>query len=508
MGVACSDDQPATGLALVDHRPDGSVREVSFGHLSEMSTRFANGLHGLGVRPGDRVAVMVEQSTETGVAHLGIHKAGAIVMPLSVLFGPDALRVRLEDAEPRVVVTTPHHLDDIREATDALDVQLVVTGAGGPISFDDVVANGRARLDDPGTGPDTAALLVYTSGTTGAPKGALHGHRTLLGHMPGFELMYDFFGQVGDRMWTPADWAWIGGLLDAVLPAWYHGRPVIAASRRGFDPQWAIDLMERARVRTTFLPPTALKLMRSAHVDGNRLALRSCMSGGEPLGAEMLDWGEQVLGVTINEIYGQTEANLLVGNSHAVWPVVPGSMGRPYPGHDVAVLDSDAKPVAPGELGQIAVRTPDPVAFLGYWNQPDATAQKFNGDWLLTGDMATTDDDGYLWFHARNDDVINSAGYRIGPGEIEEALLGHDGVAMAAVVGVPDDTRGQAVKAFVQLVPDVAPSDELAQQLQQLVRTRVAAHEYPREVEFIDQLPLTTTGKVQRRLLREPPSTG
>ncbi|MBW3621638.1 MAG: AMP-binding protein [Actinobacteria bacterium] len=504
MGVACSDAQPATDLALVDHRPDGSIREVTFGQLSELSNRFANGLKGLGIEPGDRVGIVVPQSLETGVAHLGTYKAGAVAMPLSVLFGPEALRFRLQDSGAKVVVTAPESLEQVIEACTDLDTRIVVAGDSGAYpSFDRVVGSGRATVDPPGSGPDTPALLIYTSGTTGSPKGALHGHRVLLGHMPGFELMFDFFGRAGDRIWTPADWAWIGGLLDVVLPGWLRGRPVLAAPREGFDPQWAVDLMVEHGITTAFLPPTSLKLMRRAGVDASRLELRSCMSGGEPLGTEMLQWAEAELGVVINEIYGQTEANIVVGNSRTVWEVRPGSMGRPFPGHDVAVITPDGRPSPVGEIGEIAVRSPDPVMFLGYWNNPGATAEKFAGEWLRTGDLGVTDEDGYLWFRARADDLINSAGYRIGPGEIEDCLLKHAAVAMVAVVGVPDELRGEAVKAYVQLAPGAAPSDALVAELQALVRTRLSAHEYPRHVEFVESLPMTTTGKVRRRELRE-----
>lgn len=507
IGVACSDSQPPTSLALIDHRPDGSVREVTFGQLSALSNRFANGLKSLGIQAGDRVGVVVPQSTETGVAHLGIYKAGAIAMPLSALFGPDALRFRLEDSEAKAVVTTTAPLEALSEACADLNIQIIVVGEQNERSahttFEDLLQTGRAVLEPQATGPDTPALLIYTSGTTGPPKGALHGHRVLVGHMPGFDLMFDFFGQAGDRMYTPADWAWIGGLLDAVLPTWLHGKAVLAAAREGLDPEWVIDLMAEHRIRNAFLPPTALKLLRRAGVDTSRMRLRSCMSGGEPLGTEMLEWAKQELGVVINEIYGQTEANLVVGNSQSVWKVRPGSMGRPFPGHDVEVITSDGSPASVGDVGEIAVRRPDPVMHLRYWNNPEATQEKFTGDWLRTGDLAVKDEDGYLWFRARTDDLINSAGYRIGPGEVEDCLIKHEAVAMAAVIGVPDEVRGQAVKAFVVLASGYSPNEALASELQQFVRTRLSAHEYPRFVAFVNELPLTTTGKVRRSILRD-----
>jgi acetyl-CoA synthetase len=313
----------------------------------------------------------------------------------------------------------------------------------------------------------------------------------LLGHQPGFQLSHDRFPQPGDRCWTPADWAWIGGLLNALFSCWYHGRPILAATRAGFDPEWAGALMRDAGIRNAFLPPTALRLMRAAAVELPRGSLRTVMSGGEVLGADTHAWAREALGVSVNDIYGQTEANNVIGNSQALWPVREGSMGRPYPGHDVRVHE-----------GEIVVRLPDPVAFLGYWNAPEATAAKTAGGFLRTGDRGRVDDDGSFWFEGRVDDVITSAGYRIGPEEIEQCLTGHPAVALAAAIGVPDATRGEVVKAFVVLRDPRAASDELAAEIRAHVRDRLAAYEYPRRLEFVDSLPLTVTGKIRRAELR------
>ena len=504
MGVACADRHPASAPALVDLAGDGGRREYTFGDLAVLSNRLANGLAGLGVRAGDRVAIVLPQRAETALAHLAVYKLGAIAVPMSGLFGPEALAYRLRDCGTRLVVTDAAHRERVTEAAE--DVGLVLVDAALPPhhGFWELVQAGSADLAPAPTTPETPALLIYTSGTTGSPKGALHGHRALLGHLPGFELSHEFFGQEGDRFWTPADWAWIGGLLDALLPSWYHGRPVVAAARAGFDPEWAVSLMAREGVRNAFLPPTALKLMREAGVDAEGVDLRTVGCGGETLGEEVLAWARERLAVTVNEFYGQTEANLLVGNCASVWGVRPGSMGRPYPGHDVAVLRDDGTSADAGQLGQLAVRAPDPVMFLEYWGKPEATRDKLDpsGGWLLTGDLARADEDGYLWFSARNDDVINSAGYRIGPAEIEECLMRHPAVAMAAAIGVPDPVRGEAVKAFVQLVGGHAPSAELEADIQLLVKQRLAAYLYPRQIEFVPDLPLTTTGKIRRLELR------
>jgi acetyl-CoA synthetase len=507
IALACADQHAPSATALVELGADGMRREFTFGDLSSLSSRLANGLRGLGVRRGDRIAIVLPQRIETGLAHLAAYKLAAIAVPMSGLFGPEALSYRLGDCGARFVITDSAHLERMLAAAEGLDdLRIILVDRNVPPhhGFWELIQAGAERFDPETTEPDTPALIIYTSGTTGSPKGALHGHRALLGHLPGFELSHDFFPQQGDRFWTPADWAWIGGLMDALLPAWYHGQPVVAAARQGFDPEWALQLMADEGVRNAFLPPTALKLMRQSGAPIPGVRLRTIMCGGEPLGEAVLRWTQEHLGVVVNEIYGQTEANYVVGNSSTVWDVRPGSMGRPYPGHDVLVLREDGTAASPGEIGEIAVAAPDPVLFLEYWRNPDATRRKFDasGRWLMTGDLACDDDDGYLWFSARNDDVINSAGYRIGPAEIEACLMRHPAVAMAAAVGVPDPVRGEAVKAFVKLAEAHEPSPELEAEIRALVRERLAAYLYPRHIEFVDELPLTTTGKIRRAELR------
>jgi acetyl-CoA synthetase len=493
LGSACCDPHDPASTALVTVGEDGGSVRTSFGELSDLTSGLAAGLAGMGIERGDRVGVVVPQSLATGVAHLAIWKLGATSIPLAALFGPDALGFRLNDAGAVAVITTTENRAKVEEA--APDVRVIEVGP----AFDAL-----CRLD-PLVPADTAAedpaFLIYTSGTTGSPKGALHAHRTLFGHLPAFELYYEFAPQPDDVIWTPADWAWIGGLMDVLVPAWYHGMTVLT-DQADFDPHRAVDVMRDHGVTLAFLPPTALKMMRAAGVRGAGLALRAIFSGGEPLGEEMLTWARKTLGCHINEGYGQTEANIVVGNCASVWPVRPGSMGRAIPGHDVQVQDDDGSRLI-GETGEIVVRSPDPVMMLGYWNRPDATVDKYREGWLLTGDLGREDADGYLWFESRKDDVISSMGYRIGPGEIEECLMGHPAVAMCAVVGIPDELRGQVPAAFVVLRDGAEPGAHLAAELQQHVRVRLAAHEVPRRVEFLDELPRTTTGKILRRTLRE-----
>lgn len=496
-------------VALLHRRPDGAVDRWTFGDVAAVANRVSNLLVGHGLGPGDRVAILLGQAPETAAVHIGTYAAGLVALPLSGLFGPDALEYRLADSGARVLVTDAAGLLKIAPFRDRLpDLTLVLSvdgAAEGCLAFETELSKASTLFDPVATLADDPALISYTSGTTGPPKGALHAHRSLLGHLPGVELPQDFFPQPGDCFWTPADWAWIGGLMDVLLPAWHHGVPVVAYRAAKFDPEDAFRLIGELGVRNMFLPPTALKLMRQVAGPARRhdLSVRSIGSGGEPLGPELLAWGRETFGLTINEFYGQTECNLVLANCATLMPVRPGSMGRPVPGHEVAVIDPDGREVGPGELGEVAIRRPDPVMFLGYWRRPEDTAAKFVGDWLATGDLARRDVDGYFWFAGRKDDLITSAGYRIGPGEIEDCLLRHPAVALAAVIGVPDAERTERIKAFVVVRDGVVAGAGLADEIRDFVRHRLAAHEYPRDVEFVTELPLTTTGKIMRRVLRD-----
>jgi acetyl-CoA synthetase len=489
-------------LALIFVAETGAATEFSFDYFRQRSNRFANTLRAHGFARGDRLAILLPQAPETAIAHLAAFKAGLISVPLFTLFGEEALQFRLSDSGAQGIVTDAAGAEKLRPLRPLLPALRHIYVIGENLSFETALHQASDGFVPVDTGSDDPALLVYTSGTTGNPKGALHAHRVLLGHLPGVELPQDFFPQPGDRFWTPADWAWVGGLLDVLLPAWHHGVPVVAHRARKFDPLEAVDLIARHHVRNTFLPPTALKLMRMANVKPTQ-GLRSIGSGGETLGGELLDWATATFGVTPNEFYGQTECNLVAGNNGALFPIRPGSLGRPVPGHAVAIVDEHGREVATGDVGTVAIRRPDPVMFLGYWNNPEATAAKYAGEYLLTGDQARQDEDGYLWFAGRSDDLITSAGYRIGPGEIEDCLLKHQAVSMAAVAGIPDPVRTEAVKAWIVLRPGTAASPDLARDIQDFVRLRLAAHEYPRHVEFVDELPMTATGKIIRRQLRE-----
>ena len=494
--------------ALFLENADGRAYRVTFGELKTRSDRFANALRGLGVARGDRVAIVLPQREETAIAHIAVYKIGAVALPLSVLFGPDAVEFRLNDSGAKVAICDADHMEmlgDIRPRLPELETILCCDPSPGGRSFWESLENASEDFEPVATRSDDPALLIYTSGTTGPPKGALNAHRCLLGNMPGFELSQNFYPRGGDLMWTPADWAWTGGLLDALMPALHHGVPVLGFVGGRFDPEQACRLMGKYRVRNAFIPPTAIKmLMQVENAKRNYgLALRSIMSAGEQVGAEVVRWTKEELDVGVNEMWGQTEFNYLVGNCTAVMPVRPGSMGKPYPGHDVEPVDPSGNPMPDGEVGELAARRDDPVFFLGYWGNEEATRAKFMGEFWGTGDLGYRDADGYLWFVGRKDDVISSAGHRIGPGEIEDCLIKHEAVAQAAVIGSPDALRGEIIKAFIILSEGTPPSEALADEIRQSVKQRLAAHEYPREIEFVDTLPMTTTGKVRRIELRE-----
>lgn len=472
---------PPEAVAIIEY--DGAPHPVTFAGLADMTDRLA---HALTAARGDRIGILRTQSAWTAAAHLAVWKSAAISIPLFKLFGPEALALRLRDAGITTVVTDPEGRAMLAPFPD---LRVIVPEDGLPDA---------GPFATRPTGPEDPAVIIYTSGTTGAPKGALHGHRMLLGHLPGVEMSHDLLGQPGDVIWTPADWAWIGGLFDVAMPGLALGVPVVAARMAKFDPAAVARLIDDCGVRNVFFPPTALKMLKAADV--TLPGLRSVASGGETLGAPMLDWGRRAFGLTINEFYGQTECNMVAASSAVMFPVCPGAIGRAVPGFDVQVIDA-AGQVTEAE-GDIAIRRGAGSMMLGYWQNPDATAAKFRGDWLVTGDRGVIEH-GYIRFVGRDDDVITSAGYRIGPSEIEDCLLKHPAVAQVGVIGKPDPIRTEIVKAYIVLRPEVQATPELKSELQAHARSLSAAHSYPREIAFLDSLPMTVTGKVMRRELRK-----
>ncbi|MCC6192863.1 MAG: AMP-binding protein, partial [Burkholderiales bacterium] len=462
-------------FALYWEDESGATSAHTFFDLAREANRLSNVLAGFGVARGDKVALILPQRRETAVAHLAVYQMGAVAVPLSFLFGPEALEYRLANSRTKVAIVDPQSAANILPIRGNLPGLTHVIGAAGAldasfVDYDAVVEQASPSFTPVATGADDPALIVYTSGTTGPPKGALMPHRCLLGNLSGFVHSHDFYPQRGDLFWSPADWAWTGGLMDALLPTLYFGQPIVGYRGR-FDPERALRLMAKYQVRNTFLFPTALKLIMKAFPRPREqfdLNLRSIMSAGEAVGTTVFAWAQEALGVTINEMFGQTEMNYIVGNCHTAWPAKPGSMGRPYPGHRVAVVDDDGREVPRGEAGDVAVNriapdgTPDPVFFLGYLDNPEATRKKYAGDWCRTGDTASMDADGYLWYQGRSDDMFKVAGYRVGPSEIENCIVKHPAVGNAAVIPIPDETRGNVVKAFVVLAAGHAPSPALA----------------------------------------------
>lgn len=517
IGVECAEVHDPGSPAIIVDREAAEPEVLTFGELTDRARRLITYLRERGVRQGDRVAVMCAQSAETAIAHLAVYRMGAVTVPLSVKFGPEAALFRMSDSGAKAVLFDTDCFERLSgELGQLTDLQtLIVTADAGAAALQ---SHNRAsdRLvvvplsvtdaempagDLPDTRPDDPALLIYTSGTTGQPKGALHGHRVVLGHLPGVVRALDGFPADDDVFWTPADWAWAGGLLDVLLPSLYYGVPVVASTRRP-APETVEYVLRTYSVTCSFLPPTILKMMRASDVDYSRTRLRAAFSGGESLGESVAEWALDQLGIRVNEIYGQTEINLVVGTCHSEFACPPGSMGRPTPGFALRILDGLGEPVPPGEVGEVCVAMPSPNAFLRYWNAPEKTAEKTAYGVVHTGDLARVDADGNYWFSGRSDDLISSAGYRVGPGEVEDQILRHPAVGTVAVIGVPDELRGEAIVAYVAAAEGHTGTDELAGEIQAFVKERLAFYQYPRQVIFLDALPTTSTGKIRRAQLR------
>ncbi|MFT4946528.1 MAG: acetyl-CoA synthetase [Natronomonas sp.] len=499
-------------VAVFGEHESGDRETYTFWQLQNATNRLANYLRDHGVERGDRVGINSPQRVETVIAHIACWKLGAVSVPLSTLFGPDAVEYRLADSDAVAGIVDESNVDDFREARENLSLNTTLTV--GDVDTRETERELWEAIEDYSrdfelveTDSEDDAIIIYTSGTTGDPKGVRHAHRMLLGHLP---LFLTTFGNMeihdDDVFWTPAEWAWVASLFDVLFPGLYYGKPVVAYNGGQFDPGTAFRIIEEHGVSNFFAPPTALRMMMQTEPDYRVDTIRTISGGGESLGQDIVEWAEQTFGgAVVHEGYGQTEANMLIGDCTALLEFREGTMGQAGPGHDIAVVDPDTaeQTVDPGDVGEIAVRHEgNPVCFKEYWNKPKKTADKVQNGWLLTEDLGWMDEDGYIAFESRKDDVIISAGYRIGPVEIEESLADHESVADVAVIGVPDDERGEVPKAFV-VSQDAVPSDALRDSLRQHVRDRLAQYEYPREIEFAEELPKTSTGKVRRASLRE-----
>ena len=498
-------------LALIYIDDSRNEKKFTFRELKNLSNRLANALRANGIDRQDRVGLLLSQRPETLISHIAIYKLAAIAVPLLTLFGPDAIEFRLQDSMAKAVITDKENLPKVLEIKDRLpDLELIIAVDGNPkpgiLDFGECISKAGRDFTPVQTEPRDPALIIYTSGTTGPPKGTLHGHQLLLGILPGFEYFHNLFPKEGDLMWTPLDWAYIGGSYDALFPTLHHGCPVLAYKSRKFDPDEAFYMMAAHRVRNLMAVPTVLRMMMHAVKRPRNkfdLRLRSITAGGETLGEELSQWSREHLGVEINEQYGQTECDLVVGFCSEIMDIVPGAIGKTVPGHVVEIITADGQVAGPGEPGEIAVRYPDPVMFLEYWNNPPATARKFIGNWLRTGDFGKKNESGYFWFSGRQDEIIESGGYRIGPGEVEDCLMKHAAVALVGVIGVPDPIRGEIVKAFILPQKGVEPDIMLEQSIQQHVKKRLEAHAYPRKIAFLKEMPTTKTGKILKHKLRE-----
>jgi acetyl-CoA synthetase len=506
----------------------GRSASINYGDLARNSNRLANALAKIGVQRGDRIAICLPQRIQTAISLLAVVQIGAIAVPLTVLFGEEAMSYRLNHAHCSVALCDDASIGAVLQSRSKVNSlkHIVYYNENNNraydddiVDFDTLIASASEAASVLETLPNDPALIIYTSGTTGQPKGALIPQQAMLGNIPGFIYSHNLRSATNKSIedvapfvfYSPADWAWTGGLWDALLPTLFLGQTIVGYRGR-FDPERTLALMEKYEVSATFLFPTALKMMMKAIPSPRErynIKLRSIMSAGESVGETVFNWAHSALGVTVNEMFGQTELNYVVGNCSALWPARAGSMGCAYPGHQVAVVDDDGNVLPPGSTGDVAVNRfdihgdPDPVFFLCYLNNEPGTAAKYSGDWCRTGDMARIDADGYLWYEGRSDDVIKSAGYRIGPAEVESCLIQHPAVAMAAVIGKPDTERGTIVKAFVILAAGYKASPELEAGIAKHVRDRLAPYEYPKEIEFVSELPMTTTGKIQRKVLRE-----
>lgn len=496
-------------IAITHESLDGGVIDYSFTQIKAYSNQLANLFGELGLQAGDRVLVMLTQSPECAISHIGCFKAGVVSCLASVLFGPDAIKHRLVGSDAKVCITNRANLGKITEIRDhcpSLEHIIVTddTGSSEAMPFWKTLSNQPESFCNIVTRAEDTAWISYTSGTTGQPKGVLMPHRLLLGNKPLFEYYYDYGPKEHDVLWSPADWAWIAGLINILLIGWYSGCRVVSTDMQGFNAQDAFRILGQHNITVSLLTPTVLKLMRQ--VDGEvaqDIDLRVVLSGGEAVGKELALWADKRFGLTISEGFGQTECNGMIGTNPRLMEVRHGSLGKAMPGSICAIVDDNGEEVETGTKGNIAIMRPHPAMFSGYLDNPEASAAKFVGDWMITGDLGEQDEDGYLWFHGRIDDVITSSGYRIGPTEIEDCLLKSDAVQLAAVIGVPDEQRTELVKAFVVLAAGFEPNEALAESLKQLVRQHLAKHEVPRLIEFVTALPMTTTGKIMRRALRD-----
>ncbi len=502
-------------VALVWAGARGETRIFTYFDLARLASRLANVLAQNGVRRGDRVAALMPRVPEAYVASLAVWKLGAVLVPLFTGFGPDALRHRLAASGARAVVTEARHREALVRGLHEDVPVLVVAGERGTglrrgdLSFWAEVERADPAFTTVETRPDEPSTLMFTSGTTGPPKGCVIPHAALVGLMPFVQHVLAL--GPGDLLWATADPGWAFGLFTTgVVPmATGHARLVYEGD---FNARAWWQIAEQHQVTHLTGAPTAYRSLVAAGAEplaGRRLAITRGTSAGEPLNPEPIRWLGEHAGFEVYDSYGLTEVGMVTGNPRSVsHRLKPGSMGFPLPGYEVALLDDAGREVGVDQPGTIAVRRNPWFLSTGYWNMADAWAARWQDDWFLTGDAAYADQDGYLWFVARQDDVIVTSGMNVGPFEVESALVAHPSVAEAAVVAVPDPRRGQAIRAYVAVRAGHHGSPELAAELQAAVRQQIGRHAAPREIEFVASLPRTESGKIQRALLRRQAGQG
>ncbi len=512
--AVCCRNAEKHGDAIAIHYYDGAGKydEISFARMHESSNKLANYLKELGIKRGDVVGVCLPQRPELIQSWLAIYKLGCVALSMTPLFGTDAITYRLKHSEAKALIIEAER-DDVRKAVRDINTlrHVILVDAGGGLGEKEreieEASGASGSLDVADTGCDEPAHLFYTSGTTGPPKGALHAHRFLLGHIPCYQLYFEIAPREGDVFYTPADAGWIGAVGDLILPSLYFGYPVVLHRKVGrFEPEECLRLMERFKVTCAFIPPTALRMIRKTYpspLEEFNLKIRAICSAGESVGRELILWGREKLNTPINEFYGCTEVNLIVVNCTTLMKTKPGALGKPSLGHVVDVIDAAGNRLGANETGYIAVKGPDPVMYLGYYKDPDATARKFIAGWFVLGDLGYKDEDGYFWFISRADDLIKTSAYRIGPDEVENVINQHPAVLESGVISKEDPMRGSIIKAFIVLRDGVKPEEKLKEEIKNFVKSRLAAYAYPREIEFVNQLPRTTTGKLQRYMLRK-----
>ena len=497
-------------IAISYEDQKGKIIKFTFDEVEKMSHGLASKLSSLGYKFGSYVAIHTGQHPDTAIAHMAICKIGGVAVTLSQLYGPETLKHAMNDCRVEVLLTNKKEWEKIKEKKNnnfPFLKHVILREADenkNEISLLDAY-NYKSNFRPNFGSANDPALLMYTSGSTGKPKGILHGHRVLASYKPSINLFFNLSMKEENAVyWSPSDWAWVGGLLDMLFPAWMAGK-TIATSEDRFNAEWAYKFIEKHKVTHTFLAPTAIK--RMAQIDNPRdkydLSLKVICTGGEALASETLEWVENKLGVICNEFYGMTEVNHLVGNCSALYPRKAGSMGRVYPGHKVLLIDEKQNEVDTEKVGEIVTSSNSPTRFLGYLNNKNKEDEMQVGNYLRTNDLASKDAEGYFWYKGRSDDLIKSSGFRIGPAEVEDSLISFHAVAEAAVIGKPDNDRGSIVKAFIKLHKDFNPSTELIEEIRNFVKENLASYKAPREIEFVDSFIMTSSGKINRRVLRE-----